>query len=176
MMTATPRSTAVLAFVVLLAAASCQAFTIQPQQCQLLKQQLVPSLKTTTNSPQSRRLSTTTLHGSYFDDEDEDDREFARIRGGRRTRVMEYDDEELLDDLEDVVNDYYDDDDNEFDGVIPNPLLDNIDPEGSSERIGELFSDRQFWIDIGLLFLFLNFLDNLRDPAVFDAIDIATMQ
>jgi hypothetical protein len=167
------RSAAVLA-VVLVLAASCQAFTIQPQQQRhFLKQQ---PLKKSTKSPQL--VSTPSkLHGSYFDDEDEDDREFARIRGrGRRTQVVDYDDDELLDDLEDVVNDYYDNDDNEFDGVIPNPLLDNIDPEGSSERIGELFSDRQFWIDIGLLFLFLNFLDNLRDPAVFDAIDIATMQ
>lgn len=141
-------------------ASSCQSFSIQPPR------------------QRSAVLKTTKLHGSYFDDEDEGEREFSRIRrGGRGTRVMDYDDddERIMDDLEDVVNDYYDDD-NEFDGIIPNPLLDNIDPEGSAERIGELFSDRQFWIDIGLLFLFLNFLDNLRDPAVFDAIDIATMQ
>jgi hypothetical protein len=119
------------------------------------------------------------LHGSYFDDEDEDDREFDRIRrGGRRSRTIT-EEEEMLDELEDVVDDYYndadDDDDDDFQGLIPNPLLDNIDPEGSAERFGELLTDRQFWIDIGLLLLFLNFLDNLRDPAVFDAIDMATM-
>lgn len=79
----------------------------------------------------------------------------------------------MLDDLEEAVDDYFDAEEDEFDGLIPNPLLDNIDPEGSAERIPELLSDRQFWIDIALLALFLNLMDNLRDPAVFDAIDLA---
>ena len=121
-------------------------------------------------------IATTQLHGSYFDDEDEQDREFSRIRGGgRNRRILE---KEELEELDTVVDDYYNTnelEDDDYQGVIPNPLLDNIDPEGSAERLGELFSDRQFWIDIGLLLLFLNFLDNLRDPAVFDAIDMATM-
>lgn len=119
-------------------------------------------------------LTPTRLYGSYFDEEDEDDREFARIRSGRRSRTLEK--EEMLEQLDEVVDDYFNNDDNDdYQGIIPNALLDNIDPEGSAERVGELFTDKQFWIDIGLLLLFLNFLDNLRDPTVFDAIDMATM-
>eukprot|EP00545_Synedropsis_sp_CCMP1620_P012420 CAMPEP_0119011108 /NCGR_PEP_ID=MMETSP1176-20130426/5462_1 /TAXON_ID=265551 /ORGANISM="Synedropsis recta cf, Strain CCMP1620" /LENGTH=169 /DNA_ID=CAMNT_0006963883 /DNA_START=13 /DNA_END=522 /DNA_ORIENTATION=- len=165
--TTPPFTTTILSVLLLLLIASCQSFTMQPQQ-QQHRLQKVRSLST---------LSKQQLQGSYFDEEDEDDREFARIpRGGRRatTRVMEDDEQYIMDDLEDVVNDYYDDA-NEFDGLIPNPLLDNIDPEGSSERMGELFSDQKFWFDIGLLLLFLNFLDNLRDPGVFDALDMANM-
>ena len=150
------------------AVACCDAFTI-PKHRQ--SRQVVLVLQ-----PNTQPTLTTQLHGSYFDDEDEQDREFARIRGGgRNRRVLE---KEKLEELDDVVDDYYNNeslDDDDYQGVIPNPLLDNIDPEGSAERLGELFSDRQFWIDIGLLLLFLNFLDNLRDPTVFDAIDMATM-
>ena len=156
------------------AVAYCGAFTIQKrhryrQEVFVLQPHGIHLLPITTTT-------TTRLHGSYFDDEDEQDREFARIRsGGRNRRILE---KEELEELDNAVDEYYNSnelEDDDYQGVIPNPLLDNIDPEGSAERLGELFSDRQFWIDIGLLLLFLNFLDNLRDPAVFDAIDMATM-
>ena len=161
---------ALVVTVVSAAVVCCDAFTIPKhhQYRQVVVLVVQPNIQPTV---------TTQLRGSYFDDEDEQDREFARIRGngGRNRRVLE---KEKMEELDDVVDDYYNNeslDDDDYQGVIPNPLLDNIDPEGSAERLGELFSDRQFWIDIGLLLLFLNFLDNLRDPAVFDAIDMATM-
>mmetsp|Transcript_22306 Transcript_22306/g.32929 ORF Transcript_22306/g.32929 Transcript_22306/m.32929 type:complete len:169 (-) Transcript_22306:271-777(-) len=121
--------------------------------------------------------------GSYFEEEDERDREFARIRRGRRQDFYERDGEALreeeeyrrvVDDLYERVGDYDDDTDEDYDGVIPNPLLDNIDPEGSSERSGELFADPNFWKDIAIFLLTLNLLDNLQDGLVFDAIDFDT--
>ena len=156
---ATRRVCLIATLVLAIAATHCRGFNMPRQQLQR----------------NVFSVSSTRLYGSYFDEEDEDDREFARIRSGRKSRTLEK--EEMLEQLDDVVDDYFnnDDDDDDYQGIIPNALLDNIDPEGSAERVGELFTDKQFWIDIGLLLLFLNFLDNLRDPTVFDAIDMATM-
>jgi hypothetical protein len=127
-------------------------------------------------------MSSPVLFGAYFDEEDEADRDYARIRRGQRRQFN--DDRETEQDIEyqtstKVINDnaeWDEEDEVDYQGVIPNALLDNIDPEGSSERFGELIRDGKFWRDILLLLLFLNFLDNLRDPAVFDAIDMATLQ
>ena len=156
-----PRRTSLVAFLLLAIAVSCcYSFSTPHLQLQLRQQNWFS-------------WTPTRLYGSYFDEEDEEDREFARIRSGRKSRTLEK--EEIMEELDDVVDDYFSSNDDDYQGIIPNALLDNIDPEGSAERVGELFTDKQFWIDIGLLLLFLNFLDNLRDPAVFDAIDMATM-
>ena len=158
-----PRRVSLVTFLLLtIAVTCCHSFStphLQPQQWHQKLSSWTP----------------TQLCGSYFDEEDEEDREFARIRSGRKSRTLEK--EEMMEELDDVVDDYFNNNnnDNDYQGIIPNALLDNIDPEGSAERVGELFTDKQFWIDIGLLLLFLNFLDNLRDPTVFDAIDMATM-
>ncbi|EJK64033.1 hypothetical protein THAOC_15277 [Thalassiosira oceanica] len=74
-----------------------------------------------------------------------------------------------LDDDED--NDFFDDDDDDFEdallddttynGIIPNPLLDSIDPDGVYERLGpELFSDWTFWRDLILFAAFMTLFDN----------------
>jgi hypothetical protein len=42
--------------------------------------------------------------------------------------------------------------------IIPNPLLDSMDPDGTVERLPELFSDPKFWFDMVLFILFLDFL------------------
>ncbi|CAB9497525.1 expressed unknown protein [Seminavis robusta] len=43
-------------------------------------------------------------------------------------------------------------------GVIPNPLLDSIDPDGAADRFPELARDPWFWFDMILFVLLLDFL------------------
>lgn len=119
-------------------------------------------------------------------DDDEREREFARVRR-RRSRYEEDDgyesesimdaadmleDEGFFDDLddEDYDDEDYDDEDESRDvfsnTVIPNPLLDSIDPDGSAERFPELASDPRFWFDMFLFIAFLNFISFIgpRNP------------
>lgn len=74
----------------------------------------------------------------YYDDEEEDERGVGGTYG-------EYDDDydEFLDD----------DDDEDFEEgiLIPNPVLDSIDPEGAADRIGELISDPRWWRDVAVI-------------------------
>jgi hypothetical protein len=76
----------------------------------------------------------------------------------------EYDDEDFDDD------DDSDDDDESYDmfsnTVIPNPLLDSIDPDGAAERFPELAADPRFWLDMFLFIAFLNFISFIgpRNP------------
>jgi len=92
-------------------------------------------------------------------------REQRRRRSGSdRDNADEYDgydaefDEE--DDYyeEDYEEDYDSDDEDEDEDfeegiLIPNPILDSVDPEGTSERIGELFEDPKFWKDMAAVAL-----------------------
>jgi hypothetical protein len=125
------------------------------------------------------------------DDEDEDERELVPVR--RRKGASKYYDQD--DDQDEAYDDkesyYYDDDemeddddwdeddedDDEDDGeidydylfentVIPNPLLDSIDPDGAADRFPELARDPRFWFDMALFIAFLNFLSfaGPRDP------------
>jgi hypothetical protein len=129
------------------------------------------------------------------DDDEEDDREFARVRRSRGRRayndeddddyerdnyrdsssVMEVADileEKGLFDDDDLDDDEYDDDDDDesydvfSNTVIPNPLLDSIDPDGAADRFGELASDPWFWFDMFLFISFLNFISFIgpRNP------------
>jgi hypothetical protein len=61
-------------------------------------------------------------------------------------------------DLDDLDDDYTDDTPELYNGIIPNPLLDAMDPDGVYERLGpELFRDWTFWRDTVLLCVFLAF-------------------
>jgi len=69
-------------------------------------------------------------------------------------------DEEDDDYYEEDYEDDYDSDDEEEDDegddfeegiLIPNPILDSVDPEGASERIGELFEDPKFLKDMAVV-------------------------
>eukprot|EP00977_Amphora_coffeiformis_P000194 scaffold54_cov158-Amphora_coffeaeformis.AAC.8 len=68
--------------------------------------------------------------------------------------------DDLLDDDDD--HDGYIYDEEEYDllsnVLIPNPLLDSMDPDGAAERFPELASDPRFWFDMVLFVAFLNFL------------------
>ena len=50
--------------------------------------------------------------------------------------------------------------------LIPNPLLDRMDPDGAADRFPELARDPRFWFDMFLFFAFLDFLSFIgpRDP------------
>lgn len=130
------------------------------------------------------------------DDDEENDREFARVRRSRGRRAYNDDDnddyerdtyrdssssimevadlleEKGLFDDDDLDDDEYDDDDDDesydvfSNSVIPNPLLDSIDPDGAADRFGELASDPWFWWDMFLFISFLNFISFIgpRNP------------
>ena len=70
------------------------------------------------------------------------------------------DDIEFFDLDDDEFDDEFEDDYNptSYNGIIPNPLLDAMDPDGVYERLGpELFSDWTFWRDAVLFCVFLAF-------------------
>lgn len=94
-----------------------------------------------------------------FDIDDDDyDSDYDRRTSGRR--VDYYEDED-----DDENDEYFDDDDEEDDEfdideivdtmdfavTIPNPILDNLDPDRATERVGEIFSDRVFLRDISIV-------------------------
>ena len=118
------------------------------------------------------------------DDDVEDDRElvYAR-RSGRRGREegayydedtssssgsRRYQDNVEFFDLDDDDDDMFEEDfdrkknsdlyEETYNGIIPNPLLDAMDPDGVYERLGpELFKDWTFWRDMILFTAFLAF-------------------
>ena len=60
----------------------------------------------------------------YYEDEDEDDDDF---------------------DLDDIV------DNMDFSVTIPNPILDNLDPDRATDRMGDLVKDPVFWRDMSIM-------------------------
>ena len=124
----------------------------------------------------------------------EEEEEFSLVRRGKGRRRRDYEEEHTSSTSRDSYYDrdskrsYYDDDleDDEYDTwddevweesseeeydlfgneIIPNPLLDSIDPDGAAERFPELARDPRFWFDIVLFLAFLDFLSFVgpRDP------------
>ncbi|KAL7438368.1 hypothetical protein ACHAXM_006208 [Skeletonema potamos] len=118
------------------------------------------------------------------DDDDDDDRELVYARRSRRRGREEgaYNDVDTSssgsrkyqdnveffdlddDDDDDMFEDDFDRKSNDdpyaetYNGIIPNPLLDAMDPDGVYERLGpELFKDWTFWRDMILFAAFLAF-------------------
>ena len=152
------------------------------------------SLPTSSLSPVESRLGA--KDPTLGDDADESnrEREFARVRrrrGGYEEEeaydsydgdtgsrggdsVMDaadiLEDEGFFDDMDDDIYDDEFDNDESYDifsnTIIPNPLLDSIDPDGAAERFPELASDPKFWFDMFLFIAFLNFLSFIgpRNP------------
>lgn len=51
--------------------------------------------------------------------------------------------------------------------IIPNSILDSMDPEGSIDRISELFRDGKFWFDLLIWFILIDFLSAIAsDPSL----------
>ena len=95
--------------------------------------------------------------GSYYDEEDTT----SSSRSRKYQDNVEFfdldDDDEIFDDDFDRRNsdDLYEE---TYNGIIPNPLLDAMDPDGVYERLGpELFKDWTFWRDMILFAAFLTF-------------------
>ena len=94
-----------------------------------------------------------------------------------RTKLPDYDDDieffDLDDDDDDDFDDEYDDySPSSYNGIIPNPLLDAMDPDGVYERLGpELFSDPIFWRDAALFCVFLAlFTKDTHHYGTFDSV------
>lgn len=106
----------------------------------------------------------------YYDEEADVDPSVAEgadyYERKRKTYDTAYDDDDYFDDGG------YDsdlDDDDEFvqrendlfrNKLIPNPLLDNIDPDGAADRFPELASDPRFWFDMVIFIFVLNFISS----------------
>ncbi|VEU35368.1 unnamed protein product [Pseudo-nitzschia multistriata] len=105
---------------------------------------------------------------AYDDDEEYDDDRYEP--GGRRGgddsigyAADRLEEDGIFDEMDDD-DEYYEDDDLENDEsydtfsntVIPNQLLDSIDPDGSAERFSEIATDPKFWFD---MVLFITVLD-----------------
>ena len=123
--------------------------------------------------------------------DDEDERDYSLVRRRRRGRREYADDmdDAYLDQRETQESsrrgsDYYDEeeededwdsdwdseDEEEYDllgnELIPNPLLDSMDPDGAAERFPELAKDPRFWFDMVVFVTFLDFLSTVgpQDP------------
>jgi hypothetical protein len=97
--------------------------------------------------------TSTSAGTDVFDDEDDED--------------DDDDDDELRDAFSDLKNNLKDEEMDFFGNyLVPNPILDSIDPDGAAERFPELARDPRFWIDMCLFIAFLNFLSSVgpRDP------------
>mmetsp|Transcript_20521 Transcript_20521/g.30492 ORF Transcript_20521/g.30492 Transcript_20521/m.30492 type:complete len:203 (-) Transcript_20521:555-1163(-) len=123
------------------------------------------------------------------DDDEDDDRELVYARRSNRRRGFESekedeyeyeviddndDDEDAYDDILDFdadeflkqeKNKKYSDIDEEYDGIIPNPLLDVIDPEGAIDRIieDEVWKDPEFIRDVALVVFIVVFFGAVPD-------------
>lgn len=103
--------------------------------------------------------------GNYLNDNDDDDDDYYTAGSLFDEDDDDYEEEE---DEEDNFYDFDLDEDRDLfeDVLIPNPLLDSIDPDGAAERFPELARDPRFWFDMVLFIAFLNFLSAVgpQDP------------
>lgn len=129
------------------------------------------------------------------DDDEDDDRElvYARRSGRRGREEGAYYDADTtssgsrkyqdnveffdLDDDDEIFDDDFDRNSDDlyaetYNGIIPNPLLDAMDPDGVYERLGpELFKDWTFWRDMILFAAFLTlFTRDTHHYGTFDSI------
>jgi hypothetical protein len=112
----------------------------------------------------------------YYEDDDITDEEYygdSRAPGGRTyERDADYDDDdeemknkekqEEFDDalayLDEVLDQWEPTEHAPFGKeIVPNALLDNIDPDGAADRFPELARDPRFWFELLLLIMFLDF-------------------
>jgi hypothetical protein len=110
--------------------------------------------------------------GSRQYEEDRSIEEYYETKERPYYEEEEEDDEDYDEDYDDDDEDYYEDDNdiddydlketqNDYDGdiLIPNPILDQVDPEGAGERFGELVRDPIFWRDVILVVAVFNFCE-----------------
>jgi hypothetical protein len=111
----------------------------------------------------------------YYDQDDDQDEAYDQADDKGSYYYDDQEDDEMEDDVDWEEDDEEDEDDGEgevnydylFENtVIPNPLLDSMDPDGAADRFPELARDPRFWFDMALFVAFLNFLSfaGPRDP------------
>lgn len=80
----------------------------------------------------------------------------------------EFDIDDEYDDEDEDEDDFWDEEEYDLFGndIIPNPILDSMDPDGAAERFPELARDPRFWFDMLLFVTFLDLLSIIgpRDP------------
>ena len=92
-----------------------------------------------------------TKERSYYNDVEADDYYYD-----------EEEDDYYANDDDDDMEDYDDKEtQNDYDGdiLIPNPILDQVDPEGAGERFGDIVRDPIFWRDLILVVAVFNFCE-----------------
>mmetsp|Transcript_23995 Transcript_23995/g.35686 ORF Transcript_23995/g.35686 Transcript_23995/m.35686 type:complete len:156 (+) Transcript_23995:642-1109(+) len=93
-------------------------------------------------------------------DEDEDDED-------------DEDDDDYYYDDDDDDDDEYDEYDEAYNDVIPNALLDQIDPDGAIERMPQLLSDPQFYRDVAIVVvLFMVYAFGRLNNPLYDITDV----
>ena len=146
-----------------------KAFVVQPAARRVVVKSLASTSSLNNNDEQEREYARVRRRGARRQREQEDEAivDDATDRSRSRSRPNEvYDNDEWID--YDRLDDLLDDDDDyiydeeEYDlmsnVLIPNPLLDSMDPDGAAERFPELAADPKFWFDMVLFVAFLNFL------------------
>lgn len=160
------------ALVALFFAVECKSFVVvQPAARRVVVTSSLASTSSLNNDDeQEREYARVRRRGARRQREQEDEAtvDDATDRRRNRSRPNEvYDNDEWIDydRLDDLLDDDDDDyiyDEEEYDlmsnVLIPNPLLDSMDPDGAAERFPELASDPKFWFDMVLFVAFLNFL------------------
>jgi len=122
------------------------------------------SSSSSTSSSRSRQRQG---YDKYYDDDEEDI----------------YDEVDFDEDDEDDDDYYYDDDDDDddeydeydeaYNDVIPNALLDQIDPDGAIERMPQLLSDPQFYRDVAIVVvLFMVYAFGRLNNPLYDITDV----
>jgi hypothetical protein len=113
----------------------------------------------------NRRTATREVQGPNSSSNDkEHDLDTWENPAGRR--VDQDDEDYLYDDDNEDDDDWMDENDMGTisydllleDVIIPNPLLDSMDPDGAADRFPELIRDPKFWLDMVLFLAFLDFL------------------
>ncbi|KAL9187785.1 hypothetical protein ACHAXT_006163 [Thalassiosira profunda] len=157
-----------------------EGFSPQPQA---LPARAISRATSTSTSHQPALASRLNARGDGFDLDDDGDVErdfvYAGRRSGRRGReeggypndrqaasgssgrlqddveFFDLDDDDAFEDEFDARSDAFEE---TYNGIIPNPLLDAMDPDGVYERLGpELFKDWTFYRDCALFAAFLAF-------------------
>mmetsp|Transcript_22914 Transcript_22914/g.39206 ORF Transcript_22914/g.39206 Transcript_22914/m.39206 type:complete len:202 (+) Transcript_22914:73-678(+) len=92
--------------------------------------------------------------GGYYDDQVSSSASSSR-RYQDDVEFFDLDDDDIFEDEGKRGSDVYEE---TYNGIIPNPLLDAMDPDGVYERLGpELFKDWTFFRDMALFAAFMTF-------------------
>jgi hypothetical protein len=107
----------------------------------------------------------TTEERPYYDDDEDEDEEYYEDDDDDDDDDEEYEevDYEYMYEKETTSKSEYDQD-----ILIPNPILDQVDPEGAGERFGEIAKDPIFWRDVLIVVAVFNFCEYVAQVPFMD--------